>query len=277
MSADQIAMLQKMIDESRHIVFFGGAGVSTESGIPDFRSADGLFAEKMKHSPKRILSKPFLEYLKEEFFDYYRSRMLWPDKEPNRAHRKLAELEEAGRLDAVITQNIDGLHQAAGSRRVLELHGTTRRNYCRKCGREYSMEHMMRMAGVPRCECGGVIRPDIVLYEEKLNHELIMEAAECIRSADLLIIGGTTLAVSPAAKLIRHYKGRKRVIINRDIRGMECMGRLVIEGDIGDVLGQITVTAPLPENPVMINEEPNRRRGFGCVLHKMIHEVRYGI
>ena len=241
MNSEAIEELQKMVDESRRIVFFGGAGISTESGIPDFRSKNGLFAQKEKYSPRKILSKPFYLSKPEVFYDYYRTKMLWPDAKPNTAHLKLAELEAAGKLTAVITQNIDGLHQAAGNTNVLELHGSVHRNYCLKCKRLYSMEHMIQTEGIPKCECGGVIKPDVVLYEEKLNYNLLVEAGRYAKEADMLIIGGTSLAVNPAAKIIRNFKGKNRVLINRDIRGPEYCARLVISGNLGEVLGAVKV------------------------------------
>ncbi len=259
-------MLQKMIDESSHIVFFGGAGVSTESGIPDFRSKDGLFRQKYtltrsagsegacaagrgirgllnryRYSPQRILSKPFYQSKTEEFYEFYRNKMLWPDAKPNKAHKKLAELEAAGKLTAVITQNIDGLHQAAGSKKVLELHGSVHRNYCKRCGKLYDMEYMLRTSGVPVCECGGIIKPDVVLYQEKLDYKIIAEAVRCMREADMLIIGGTSLSVAPASKIIRHFKGINRVLINKNVSGLENLARFVISDSIGEVLDRVKV------------------------------------
>ena len=241
MNAESAEMLQKMIDDSNRIVFFGGAGVSTESGIPDFRSRGGLFSQKYKYPPRRILSKTFYRSKPEEFYRFYRDRMVWPDAKPNLAHRKLAELEAAGKLSAIVTQNIDGLHQAAGSRKVLEVHGSIHRNYCQKCGKFYDLEYMLHTEGVPVCGCGGVIKPDVVLYEEKLNQKVMAEAAEYLSKADMLIIGGTSLSVYPASRLIRNYKGIRRVIINRCTFGMESMAPLVLEENITDVLSRITV------------------------------------
>ena len=241
MNAESAEMLQKMIDDSRRIVFFGGAGVSTESGIPDFRSRGGLFSQKYKYPPRRILSKTFYRSKTEEFYRFYRDRMVWPDAKPNLAHRKLAELEAAGKLSAIVTQNIDGLHQAAGSRKVLEVHGSIHRNYCQKCGKFYDLDYMLHTEGVPVCGCGGVIKPDVVLYEEKLNQKVMAEAAEYLSKADMLIIGGTSLSVYPASRLIRNYKGIRRVIINRCTFGMESMAPLVLEENITDVLSRITV------------------------------------
>ena len=241
MNAESAEMLQKMIDDSSRIVFFGGAGVSTESGIPDFRSRGGLFSQKYKDPPRRILSKTFYRSKPEEFYRFYRDRMVWPDAKPNLAHRKLAELEAAGKLSAIVTQNIDGLHQAAGSRKVLEVHGSIHRNYCQKCGKFYDLDYMLHTEGVPVCGCGGVIKPDVVLYEEKLNQKVMAEAAEYLSKADMLIIGGTSLSVYPASRLIRNYKGIRRVIINRCTFGMESMAPLVLEENITDVLSRITV------------------------------------
>ena len=241
MNAESAEMLQKMIDDSNRIVFFGGAGVSTESGIPDFRSRGGLFSQKYKYPPRRILSKTFYRSKPEEFYRFYRDRMVWPDAKPNLAHRKLAELEAAGKLSAIVTQNIDGLHQAAGSRKVLEVHGSIHRNYCQKCGKFYDLDYMLHTEGVPVCGCGGVIKPDVVLYEEKLNQKVMAEAAEYLSKADMLIIGGTSLSVYPASRLIRNYKGIRRVIINRCTFGMESMAPIVLEENITDVLSRITV------------------------------------
>ena len=241
LAAEHVAEFQRMIDQSNRIVFFGGAGVSTESGIPDFRSKGGLFSEKARYSPKRVLSKTFYNHKMEYFYDYYRTRMIWPDVKPNQAHYKLAELEAAGKLSAVITQNIDGLHQAAGSKNVLELHGTTHRNYCVRCKKEYSLDYMLHTTGVPHCDCGGVIRPDIVLYEERLNRDVMEAAAKYVKRADMLIIGGTSLSVYPALRVLKHFHGPNRVLINKDTHGMECMGRLVFRENIGEVLGKIKV------------------------------------
>ena len=246
MDLEKLQEIQDMIDDSRRIVFFGGAGISTESGIPDFRSEGGIFSQKKKYAPRRILSKPFFMYKPEYFYDFYRTSMVWPDAKPNAAHLKLAELEAAGRLSAVVTQNIDGLHQAAGSKKVLELHGTTHRNYCVRCKQEYSLDYMLHTTGIPYCACGGQIRPDIVLYEERLNHQVIQDAIACMKEADMLIIGGTSLTVHPAVNIIKHYKGRKRVVINKNTFGMTCMGKVVMEESLGAVLSQIKVH-PLTE------------------------------
>ena len=237
----QIETLQSWIDGSRSIVFFGGAGVSTESGIPDFRSVDGLYNQKYRWPPEEILSHTFFERMPEEFFRFYRDKMLCPWAKPNAAHKKLAELEKAGKLTSVVTQNIDGLHQAAGSQRVWELHGSVLRNYCMKCGRPYSMEDILHGEGVPRCICGGVIKPDVVLYEEQLNADTIQGAVEDIRSADLLIVGGTSLAVYPAAGLLDYYRGRHLVLINKSPTPYDGRADLILAAPIGQVMEQIKV------------------------------------
>ena len=232
-------MLQKMIDDSSRIVFFGGAGVSTESGIPDFRSRGGLFSQKYKYPPRRILSKTFYRSKPEEFYRFYRDRMVWPDAKPNLAHRKLAELEAAGKLSAIVTQNIDGLHQAAGSKEVLELHGSTLRNYCERCGKFYGVEAIAHSAGVPTCSCGGRIKPDVVLYEEGLNEDTLYKAVRYIAEADVLIIAGTSLAVYPAAGLVNYYRGHKLVVINKTPLGDKTRADLVITGAVGETLAQV--------------------------------------
>lgn len=229
--------LQQWIQQAKRIVFFGGAGVSTESGIPDFRSQDGLYRQTWRYPPETILSHTFFRQQPEEFFRFYRQKLLCPEAKPNPAHLALARLEQAGRLTAVITQNIDGLHQAAGSRRVLELHGSVHRNYCTRCRKSYSMEHMLHTQGIPRCTCGGIIKPDVVLYEESLNEDVLQAAVEALEQADLLIIGGTSLAVYPAAGLISCYRGGKLVLINRDATPRDAMADLVLRDPIGQVLG----------------------------------------
>ncbi len=229
--------LQQWIQQAKRIVFFGGAGVSTESGIPDFRSQDGLYRQTWRYPPETILSHTFFRQQPEEFFRFYRQKLLCPEAKPNPAHLALARLEQAGRLTAVITQNIDGLHQAAGSRRVLELHGSVHRNYCTRCRKSYSMEHMLHTQGIPRCTCGGIIKPDVVLYEESLNEDVLQAAVEALEQADLLIIGGTSLAVYPAAGLISCYRGGKLVLINRDATPRDAMADLVLREPIGQVLG----------------------------------------
>ncbi|MBQ5849747.1 MAG: NAD-dependent protein deacylase, partial [Lachnospiraceae bacterium] len=216
-----IEKLQQMIDESQRIVFFGGAGVSTESGIPDFRSVDGLYHQKYAYPPEEILSHTFFLMQTEEFYRFYKDKMLMLDAKPNRAHLKLAELEAEGKLKAVITQNIDGLHQLAGSRKVLELHGSVHRNYCQHCGKGYDAAYMLHSDGVPRCECGGLIKPDVVLYEEGLDNDIIEESIRRISEADMLIIGGTSLVVYPAAGLVHYYQGNKLVVINKSPTPMD--------------------------------------------------------
>lgn len=236
-----IEKLQQMIDGSRRIVFFGGAGVSTESGIPDFRSVDGLYHQKFDYPPETILSHSFFISHTAEFFDFYRQKMICLTARPNAAHRKLAELEAAGRLSAVVTQNIDGLHQMAGSKNVLELHGSVHRNYCQKCHKCYSAEEILNCTGIPRCSCGGLIKPDVVLYEEQLDSRTIDESLRYISEADMLIIAGTSLTVYPAASLIRYFRGSYLVLINRDPTPMDNRTSLTIHGKVGEVLGQIIV------------------------------------
>ena len=236
-----IEKLQQMIDGSRRIVFFGGAGVSTESGIPDFRSVDGLYHQKFDYPPETILSHSFFISHTAEFFDFYRQKMICLTARPNASHRKLAELETAGRLSAVVTQNIDGLHQMAGSKNVLELHGSVHRNYCQKCHKCYSAEEILNSTGIPRCSCGGLIKPDVVLYEEQLDSRTIDESLRYISEADMLIIAGTSLTVYPAASLIRYFRGSYLVLINRDPTPMDNRTSLTIHGKVGEVLGQIIV------------------------------------
>ena len=233
--------LQAWIDESRRIVFFGGAGVSTESGVPDFRSQDGLYRQTWKYPPETILSHTFFRQNTAEFYEFYRAKMLPLEAKPNAAHKKLAELERAGKLTAVITQNIDGLHQAAGSKKVYELHGSVHRNYCMKCGRSYTAEFVKDCGGVPRCECGGLIKPDVVLYEESLDSDCIDKSVAAIASCDTLIIAGTSLTVYPAAGFIRYFRGNDLVLINRDPTPMDSECDLVIHDSVGKVLGEITV------------------------------------
>ncbi len=236
---DQIAELRALIEGSENIVFFGGAGVSTESGIPDFRSTSGLYSQKYDHPPETMLSHSFFISNTEEFFRFYRDKMVHLDAKPNAAHFKLAELESRGKLKAVVTQNIDNLHQAAGSRRVYELHGSVHRNFCTKCGKAHGIEHIMESEGIPRCGCGGVIKPDVVLYEEPLDADIMEGASEAIKGADVFIIGGTSLNVYPAAGLLRFYRGDKLVLINRSELPQEKNARLVIRGSIGEVMSQI--------------------------------------
>lgn len=239
---EQLATLQNWVDESRRIVFFGGAGVSTESGIPDFRGVDGLYNQRYAYPPETILSHTFYVQRPEEFFRFYRDKMLFPDAKPNAAHLKLAELERAGRLTAVVTQNIDGLHQDAGSREVLELHGSVRRNYCERCGRFFDLDYMRAGEGVPVCDaCGGRVKPDVVLYEEPLDASVMDRAVRHIRAADLLIIGGTSLAVYPAAGLVNYYRGNRLVLINKTPTPYDRNADLVVASPIGEVFRQITV------------------------------------
>ena len=238
----KLEQLQKWIDESGNIVFFGGAGVSTESGIPDFRSVDGLYNQQYAYPPETILSHTFFQKNPEEFYRFYHNKMLFPDARPNAAHLKLAELEGAGKLKAVVTQNIDGLHQAAGSVNVYELHGSVHRNYCMKCHAFYDLDFMVKSQGVPRCPvCGGMIKPDVVLYEESLDQETIEAAVLAISRADMLIIGGTSLAVYPAAGLIRYYRGNRLTLINKSPTPYDKEADLVIAGPIGEILGGIRV------------------------------------
>lgn len=232
--------LKKWLDESSRIVFFGGAGVSTESSIPDFRGVDGLYHQQYEYPPETIISHSFYQRNPKEFYRFYRNRMLFPEAKPNRAHLALAKLEREGKLKAVVTQNIDGLHQAAGSREVLELHGSVNRNYCQRCGKFYSLDDIVKSDspdGIPRCSCGGTIKPDVVLYEESLDQTVLSKAVSCIAHADMLIVGGTSLTVYPAAGLIDYYQGDKMVLINKTVTAMDGRADLVISGKIGEVLG----------------------------------------
>ena len=241
---ENIRKLQDWIDESQNIVFFGGAGVSTESGIPDFRSTDGLYHQQYDYPPETILSHTFFEKNPAEFYRFYRDKMIVQGAKPNAAHLKLAELERAGKLKAVVTQNIDGLHQAAGSKVVYELHGSTLRNYCTRCRKKYPLSFITESTGVPPCtepNCGGIVRPDVVLYEEGLDQDVIEGAVAAIRRADMLIIGGTSLVVYPAAGLINYYAGKKLVLINKSPTGMDYRADLAISAPIGEVFSQITV------------------------------------
>lgn len=234
---ENIAKLKEWIDASDNIVFFGGAGVSTESGIPDFRSVDGLYNQKWKYPPETILSHTFFERYPEEYYRFHREKLVIDGVKPNRCHLRLAELEQEGKLRAVVTQNIDGLHQAAGSKNVLELHGSILRAYCSRCRKSYDADLMNHGTGVPRCGCGGVIRPDIVLYEEALDQDVMREAIHYIRNADVLIVGGTSLKVYPAAGLINYYRGDKLVLITRSSTPADA--DLVIHGKIGEVFSQV--------------------------------------
>lgn len=236
---NELDQLRQWISDSSNIVFFGGAGVSTESGIPDFRSVDGLYNQTYAYPPETIISHSFYRKNPEEFYRFYKDRMLFPDAKPNAAHRALAKLEKLGKLRAVITQNIDGLHQMAGSKEVLELHGSVHRNYCTRCNKFYSLEDIMAMDGVPHCTCGGIVKPDVVLYEEGLDDQVLQKSVDYIRHADLLIIGGTSLVVYPAAGLVNYYKGNRLVVINKSITPMDSEANLVASGKIGEVFSQI--------------------------------------
>ena len=236
---ENIAKLKQWIADSDNIVFFGGAGVSTESGIPDFRSVDGLYNQKWKYPPETILSHTFFERYPEEYYRFHREKLVIDGVKPNRCHLRLAELEREGKLKAVITQNIDGLHQLAGSRNVLELHGSVLRNHCVKCGRSYGLEAVTSCEGVPKCTCGGTIKPDVVLYGECLDEDVIEASVKAIRNADMLIIGGTSLVVYPAAGLVDYYRGNRLVLINRDPTGYDSSADLLITGKIGEVFSQV--------------------------------------
>ncbi len=238
--SEQLETLRTWINESDNIVFFGGAGVSTESGIPDFRSVDGLYHQQYDYPPETILSHTFFKRNTEEFYRFYRAKMLALDAKPNAAHRKLAEWEQQGKLKAVVTQNIDGLHQAAGSKVVYELHGSVHRNYCQKCGAFYDARYMLESEGIPKCEkCGGLIKPDVVLYEEGLDQATIQGAIRAISHADVLIIGGTSLTVYPAAGLIDYYNGDKLVLINKSVTPMDSRADLLVQGPIGEIFSQL--------------------------------------
>ena len=233
--------LQEIIDSSDNIVFFGGAGVSTESGIPDFRSVDGLYNQKYDYPPETILSHTFFMNKTEEFYKFYRDKLIVHGVQPNKAHIALAELEKKGKLKAVITQNIDGLHQMAGSKNVIELHGSTLRNFCMDCGKSYDINYIDNSKGVPRCECGGIVKPDVVLYEEMLDDNAITKAVKFISEADVLIIGGTSLNVYPAAGFINYFKGKHLVIINKASTSADKQSDLVINEPIGEVLGNLVI------------------------------------
>lgn len=235
----QTEQLRKLIEESDNIVFFGGAGVSTESGIPDFRSVDGLYNQQYEYPPETILSHSFYRRNPEEFYRFYRAKMLCPGAKPNAAHLKLAEWEKAGKLKAVITQNIDGLHQTAGSKVVLELHGSVLRNYCEKCGKFYGEDYILHTQGVPTCDCGGNIKPDVVLYEEGLDENTLRDAIHYISQADVLIVGGTSLAVYPAAGLLDYYQGNKLVLVNKTPTPRDSIADLIVQGSIGEIFSRL--------------------------------------
>lgn len=233
----EVKKLKEILDNSKKIVFFGGAGVSTESGIPDFRSVDGLYQQKYKYPPEQIVSHSFFMYKTDEFYEFYKDKMMALDAKPNKAHLALAKLEEDGKLTAVITQNIDGLHQMAGSKEVLELHGSIHRNYCTRCRKFYTAKEVKEAIGVPKCDCGGIIKPDVVLYEEGLDQDIIQNSIWHIRNADTLIIGGTSLVVYPAAGLIDYFRGDNLVVINKSPTSRDKQADLCINGSIGEVLG----------------------------------------
>ena len=235
----QIEKLQEWVRESDNIVFFGGAGVSTESGIPDFRSVDGLYHQQYDYPPETILSHTFYRQKPEEFYRFYRAKMLCLDAKPNAAHTKLAQWEQEGKLKAVVTQNIDGLHQAAGSKVVLELHGSVLRNYCERCGASYDAEYILQSEGVPACTCGGSIKPDVVLYEEGLDQKTLSDAVHYISGADVLIVGGTSLAVYPAAGLLDYYRGKKLVLVNKTPTPRDSIADLIVQGSIGEIFSQL--------------------------------------
>ena len=235
----QIEQLREWVRESDNIVFFGGAGVSTESGIPDFRSVDGLYNQHYDYPPETILSHTFYRKKPDEFYRFYRAKMLCLDAGPNAVHRKLAQWEQGGKLKAVVTQNIDGLHQAAGSKVVLELHGSVLRNYCERCGKFYGVEHIVNSEGVPTCECGGSVKPDVVLYEEGRDQKTLTDAVRYISEADVLIVGGTSLAVYPAAGLLDYYRGNKLVLVNKTPTPRDSAADLIVQGSIGEIFSQL--------------------------------------
>ena len=238
----KVKKLQEIIDESQRIVFFGGAGVSTESGIPDFRSVDGLYHQKFKYPPETMLSHTFFKQNTWDFFDFYKNRVIPADPKPNAAHLKLAELEKAGKLIGVVTQNIDGLHQAAGSEKVYELHGSVLRNYCMNCGKFFDYKYVLEASGIPECDvCGGVVKPDVVLYEEGLDNDTVVGAVNAISSADTMIVAGTSLVVYPAAGLLQYFRGKWLVLINRDPTPADQSANLVIHDKVGEVLSCIKV------------------------------------
>ncbi len=235
---DKIEKLREMIESSRSIVFFGGAGVSTESGIKDFRSADGIYEMNYKYPPESVLSHSFYEMHTEDFFDFYRRFLCFPDAKPNAAHYALAKLENEGKLKAVVTQNVDGLHQLAGSKNVYELHGSAQRNHCVKCGKFHDFNFVYKSRGIPKCDCGGTVKPDVVLYEESLDDSVVSGAVNAIANADMLIVAGTSLTVYPAAGFIRYFRGKNLVLINKDTTEMDEKFGLVIHGKVGEILSK---------------------------------------
>lgn len=238
---DYIKLLNEMIIESDNIVFFGGAGVSTESGIKDFRSAEGIYSINYMYPPEEVLSHTFYETHTEEFYEFYRKFLCFPDAKPNKAHYKLAELEKSGKLKAIITQNVDGLHKMAGSKNVFELHGSAFRNYCVRCGKFHAFDSVYHSDGIPRCDCGGIIKPDVVLYEESLNDKVIYSSVNAIAEADMLIVAGTSLKVYPAAGFIRYFNGKHFALINLDKTDMDSDFGLVIHGKVGEILDKIDI------------------------------------
>jgi len=236
---EKLEVFKKWISESRNIVFFGGAGVSTESGIPDFRSVDGLYSQKFEYPPETIISHSFYERKPEYFFRFYREKMLPLGFEPNTTHKVLAQWERQGKLSAVVTQNIDGLHQKAGSERVYELHGSVLRNYCVRCGKFHNAEFVKESSGIPRCACGGIVKPDVVLYEESLDQDTIEKSVRAIYGADMLIVAGTSLTVYPAAGLIQYYRGNRLVLINRDETSYDSQADLVFHDSLGNIFGNL--------------------------------------
>ena len=238
---DKIQELQHIIDNSNNIVFFGGAGVSTASGIPDFRGVDGLYRKKYKYNPEVILSHDFFMQHVASFYEFYFDKMIYKDALPNECHKKLKELEYASKLKAIITQNIDGLHEKAGSKNVLELHGTIYKNHCMMCGKEYNLRYMLNHKPIPKCECGGIIKPDVVLYDEELDENVIKEAIKYIKNADVLIVGGTSLNVQPAASFIKFYKADKLILINKEKTNLDYLANLIINDDINEVFKKVSV------------------------------------
>lgn len=235
----EVAELQRIVDKSKNMIFFGGAGVSTESGIPDFRSSDGLYNQNYQYPPEQVVSHSFFMQRTELFYEFYKDKMMVLDVKPNPAHLKLAELEKSGKLKAVITQNIDGLHQLAGSKTVYELHGSIHHNYCTKCGKFYGASYVKNSKGIPKCECGGIIKPDVVLYEEGLDQEVIQKSIQAIANADTLIIGGTSLVVYPAASFIDYFRGNNLIVINKASTPRDKEAALAIQAPIGEIMGQL--------------------------------------
>lgn len=238
---NEVEKLQQWINRSNNIVFFGGAGVSTESGIPDFRSVDGLYNQQYNYPPEVIISHSFFVRKTEEFYDFYKNKMIYLDAKPNKAHTKLTELEKSGKLKAIITQNIDGLHQTAGSKNIYELHGSIHRNYCQKCHKKYDVKFILDSKGIPKCDCGGIIKPDVVLYEEGLDNNILSDSIKYISNADMLIIGGTSLSVYPAASLINYYKGNKLILINKSSTSYDKSANLLIPENISEVFNKIII------------------------------------